>query len=244
MSDEDVPSEIGNMSDEDSVYHAQELSALALIATLPQELQNQIFELSDVDELLVLCQLNKHWYEKTIPWIWADIDLVTDIDPYDSIDQTRRFFALCDKLIDAQPERWAVLAANVRNFNVGRLHGIKIVHENWDGDDYLFFCDGTGDEASRRNVFHVIAQFTNLETLSVYVKNQWYYQESLDTMKLLSRGLKNLKSLRIGGQMPGYIVRGLLHKPEIIEHLSVINLHSRPGQVDGPDGEMFLSVWG
>jgi len=239
MSDRNVTSEGGHSSEEDDGYHSWEMSALALMATLPPELQNQIFEISDVEALLVLCRLNKHWYKKMLPWIWEDIDFATGIDPYDAVNRTRHFFALCDKLMDAAPERWSILASSVRKMNIGRLHGINIVHEDWGGDDFVFFCEQ--ENTRKRNVFHVVAQFINLDTLSVYIKNDWNFQER-KAGKALSKGLKNLRSLKIGGQLPDDVIGALLNKPEIIEHLSIINLHNCPGQDNGPDGATFLSV--
>jgi len=227
---------------QDSMCHAREMSALALMVTLPQELQNRIFQLSEIDELLVLCRLNTFWYRKTIPWIWEDIDFVTDVDEYFAVDRSRSFFALCDKLIDEQPGRWAIMAASVRKLNLGRLHGINIVYEEWTGDEYPFFIEGEKNDASGRNVFSIIAEFTNLNKLSVYVKNHWEWVGCSNAKKALSKGLQNLKSLKIGGQIPEGIIDGLLHKPEIIEDLAIINLHDTPGQDDGPNGRTFLSM--
>jgi hypothetical protein len=47
--------------------------------------------------------------------------------------------------------------------------------------------------------------------------------------------MSNLKTLKIGGQMPPDVLAGLLVNPEGIEQLSLINLHATPGQDDGPD---------
>lgn len=126
--------------------------------------------------------------------------------------------------MDENPERWAFLASCVHELNLGRLHGINIVSDDvWDGDEYAFYASHHGEEPKRRTAFDVITQFANLNTLSVFVKNYWVVSSSPATEPALAHGLRNLKSLKIGGQVPDDIVSGLLKRPETIEHLSVIN---------------------
>lgn len=176
-----------------------------------------------------------------MPLLWGEIDFIREFDSDDPTENSRHFFAVCDALIDEKPERWAIVAGYVRKLNLGRLHGIRIVRDGeWDGcDDYIFFDHWA--PADRRNVFDVIAQFTNLDTLSVYVKNWWGYSSLEASGKALAQGLTNLRSLKTGGEMSTDVLLGLLAKPENIQQLSLINLIESPGQDNGPDSIVFLS---
>lgn len=205
----------------------------AALTTLPAELKRRILEMCDeTEDLLILCQLNKDWYEWMMPLIWGEIDFVSKFEGGDLARRTCRFFAHCDTLMTEMPKRWPALAARVRKLNLGRLHGVNILHDEWDGYDYAFFEEGV----EGNNVFDVIAQFTNLDSLSIYLKNWWGFSDLSLIGVGLGRGMKNLKTLKVGGQMPPNVLNELLTYPENIEHLSVINLHECPGQGHGPDG--------
>ena len=217
------------------------IAPLALLPTLASELQNLIFSFCNMSSLAVLCRLNKYWYARTMPLLWGEIDFVRECNSDDPTEYSRHFFAVCDALMDEKPERWAILAASVRKLNLGRLHGINMVRDGeWDGsDDYIFFDSWA--PVDRRNVLDVVAQFTNLDTLSVYVKNWWGYTQLAASGKALAQSLTNLKSLKTGGQMSTDVLLGLLARPENLQHLSLINLMHTPGQDNGPDSIVFLS---
>lgn len=222
-----------------------ELGALALFPRMPAEIQNKIVDSCDMPALTVLCKLNKYWYGRAMAILWRDIDF---LEMYDSeynckLDDVERvisasmLFSVCDTLKDENPEHWNMICGTVRRLNLGRLHGLYILPdgEPWDGcDESPLFLPPEGNP---RNYFDVIANFTHLEHLSVYIKNWWDYQVGLaETGQAISRGIKNLKSLDIGGQVSKNVMHGLLSNSERLENLSLINLICTPGQDSGPDG--------
>jgi hypothetical protein len=218
-------------------YNAWDLDALALLPTLPQEIQDRIFECCDITSLAVLCRLSKHWKKRMTPLLWEKVDFVETFDDneIEVVERSRKFFVLCDKLMAEEPARWNTLSPLVRKLGFGRVHGINIVHKEWDFDDYPYFDFPEEGMPMKRNIFDIVAQFTNLNSLSVYVKNWWGYSGVKHSGAALTQAMANLKSLKIGGQMPPDVLSGLLANPEGMEHLSLINLHATPGQDDGPD---------
>uniref|UniRef100_A0A8H7N0L0 F-box domain-containing protein n=1 Tax=Bionectria ochroleuca TaxID=29856 RepID=A0A8H7N0L0_BIOOC len=221
----------------DGDYERYELEALAKIPTMPQEVQDLIFSFCDLHSRFALCALNKEWNAKITPLLWAELDFANEFEDEDLVERTRKFFAACDTMIDESPERFAALASYVQTLNVGRLHGVNIVHEEFDGDGYIFF-DGDGGD---RCVFDVIARFANLQSLSVYVKSWWESPNLAASGRALARGLTKLTSLKLGGQMSTDVLLGLLNNPEQLKDLTLINLIETPGQDYGPDGIAFLS---
>jgi hypothetical protein len=137
-------------------------------------------------------------------------------------------------MIAELPERFAALAANVQTLDVGRLHGINIVHEEFNGSEYIFFRFFV---KGRRCIFDVIAYFTNLEVLSIYMKN-WWGNLGLNTS---GNALPSatLRSLRLGGHMSMHVLLQLLDEPTELKHLTLINLIETPGQAH--DGITFVS---
>ncbi|CAG9988154.1 unnamed protein product [Clonostachys byssicola] len=221
----------------DGDYERYELEALARIPTMPQEVQDLICSFCDSYSHLALCALNKEWNARITPLLWADLEFADEFEDEDLVERTRKFFAACDTMIDESPERFAALASYVRTLNLGRLHGVNIVHQEFDGNPYVFFDDGDGG----RCVFDVIARFINLQSLSVYVKNWWEIPNLAASGRALARGLTKLTSLKLGGQMSTDVLLGLLNKPEQLKDLTLINLIEVPGQDYGPDGIAFLS---
>jgi hypothetical protein len=227
-------------SDEDD-WEAWEIATLALLPSMPQEIQHRVFEFCDLPSLAVLCRLDKDWNKQATPLLWRDLDFVQTFDDgvFGQCDEAiRKFFVICDGMIEEEPERFRVLASSVRSLNVGRLHGINIVSDESADDMYAYFDDG---QTGNRNFFDVIALFPNLHTLAVCVKNWWGYSNLRSSRNALARGLANLQRVKVGGQMPTDILLGLLHKPETIQHLSLIDLIQSPGQDNGPNGVCFLS---
>jgi hypothetical protein len=230
------------MSEESQVIVADSSAGLN---GLPTELRHRILESCDeFEDLLVICQLNSDWYGWTMPLIWGEIDFMDyPFSNWDLPEMTRRFFVHCEALMKEMPDRWPGLAGRVRKLCLGRLIGVNIVHEEWDGgNDAAYYMEQDESEKSEKvTVFDIIAQFINLETLSVYIKNWWDDLILDSTCKALAEGMKNLKSLEVGGMMSREWLTGLLTNAEKLEHLSCINLHSLPGQDNGPDGVTILS---
>ncbi|CAH0025674.1 unnamed protein product [Clonostachys rhizophaga] len=221
----------------DGDYERYELEALARIPTMPQEVQDLICSFCDLYSRVALCALNKEWNARITPLLWAELDFADEFEDEDLVERTRKFFAACDTMIDESPERFAALASYVQTLNLGRLHGVNIVHQKFDGNPYVFFDDGDGG----RCVFDVIARFVNLQSLSVYVKSWWESPNLAASGRALARGLTKLTSLKLGGQMSTDVLLGLLNKPEQLKDLTLINLIETPGQDYGPDGIAFLS---
>ncbi|KAK7225066.1 hypothetical protein V2G26_013069 [Clonostachys chloroleuca] len=221
----------------DGDYECYELETLARISTMPQEVQDLIFSFCDLHSRFALCALNKEWNARITPLLWAELDFADEFEDEDLVERTRKFFAACDTMIDELPERFATLASYVQTLNVGRLHGVNIVHQEFDGNPYVFFDSDEGD----RCVFDVIARFVNLQSLSVYVKSWWESPNLAASGRALARGLTKLTSLKLGGQMSTDVLLGLLNKPEQLKDLTLINLIETPGQDYGPDGIAFLS---
>ncbi|VUC31636.1 unnamed protein product [Clonostachys rosea] len=222
----------------DGEYERFELEALARVPAMPREVQNLIFSSCDLTSLSTLCALNKEWNVRITPLLWAHLDFTSVFYEEDLVERTRKFFATCDTMMDESPERFAALASHVQSLDVGRLHGVNIVHEEFHGDGFIFF----GGDVGERCVFDVIARFTNLQSLSVYVKSWWEDSPSLEASgSAIARGLSKLTSLELGGQMSTDVLLGLLDKPEQLKDLTLINLISTPGQDHGPDGIAFLS---
>ncbi|CAH0055583.1 unnamed protein product [Clonostachys solani] len=221
----------------DGEYERYELEALTRIPAMPREVQDLIFSFCDVTSYLALCVINKEWNARITPLLWAHLDFADEFMEEELVETTRKFFATCDTIIDESPERFAALASHVQTLDVGRLHGVNIVHEEFNGDGLIFF----GGDVGERCVFDVIAQFTNLQSLSVYVKSWWESPDLEATGRALARGLTKLTSLKLGGQMSTDVLLGLLSKPQQLKDLTLINLISVPGQDHGPDGIAFLS---
>ncbi|CAG8978143.1 hypothetical protein HYALB_00013026 [Hymenoscyphus albidus] len=189
-------------------YEEFELQCLGVIPSLPAELQDRIVKTCDTSSLVILVQLNKSWNHRVTPLLWENLDFVNGWDQPDDEppERVHRFFVTCYDLKEDQPERWATLAPLVRTLDLGRLHGINLI----------------------------IAEFVNLESLSVYVKSWWGGR--VEGAATLARGLTRLRSLKVGGQFPDNLLQGLFVHAESIEHLSILNLHTTPGQDNGPDG--------
>lgn len=212
---------------------------LAQIPFLPQEIQTNIASLCSLTSIGVLCLVNKEWYEKASPLLWRHLDFVEAFEDDGRIDATRRFFAHCDTMMDTDPERFAILAPLVRTLDVGRLLGVNIIH-GADADYFDYF--DPHDDPDQRCVFDVIAQFTNLESLSVYIKSWWEYgSDYAITGSTLASALSRLKSLKVGGQMPPLVLTGLVTASQGLRDLALFNLISSPGQDHGPDPITFLS---
>ncbi|EHL01422.1 hypothetical protein M7I_2511 [Glarea lozoyensis 74030] len=224
-------------SDSWEEWKAWELEALTVVPTLPQEIQDRIFDYCDMTSLATLCHLNKSFRKRMTPLLWTDIDFTeTFDDDEDKVERTRKFFVLCDDLKSKDPTRWDTLRARVRMLDLGRVHGINIVHEKeFDGDDWPYFTPLEEGAPITHNIFNIIAQFTNLTSLSVYVKNWWPYSSVRHNGEALAQTMSKLKSLKVGGQMPPDILSGLFVKPERLENLTLVNLHALPGQIDGPE---------
>jgi len=221
-------------------HRQYELTAVSLLPTLPQEVQDRVLESCDFLTLGILCRLDKQWNEKTTPLLWRHLDFIQAFEDNQSrIEASRNFFATCDTLIDQKPDRFEFLASNVRTLHLGRLLGIYIVHKEREPgrDEYAYF-DSTQDAS--RNIFDVIAKFINLEALSLFVKSWWGGDLKLSG-KSLQQGITNLKYLKIGGHVSKDILRGLLHAPNTLQNLLLINLVHGPGQDHGPDAIIFLS---
>jgi len=240
MSENNLSSEPDSDS-EYQAYHDYEIATLALLPTMPQEVQDRVFKFCDMLSCCVLCLLNKDWHKKATPLLWRNIDFFQAFDYEGVVEASRKFFVMCDTMMDEEPERFTSLASNVHTLNVGRLHGINIVRQEWDWDDDPYWLD---DLEGDRNVFDVIAQFTNLDTLSIYIKNWCSSSSSLSleaSGKALARGITNLKHLKIGGQISTDILLGLFKNPEKLQQLSLFNLTESVYQDSGPDGVLFLS---
>jgi hypothetical protein len=221
-------------------HHQSELTALSILPTMPQEVQDRVFEFCNLHTLAILCRVDKEWHKRTNPLLWRDIDFVHGFDDTGvRIEASRKFFAVCDTLIDQQPDRFKDLASNIFTLNLGRLLGIYIVSKKWepDRDDYAYF-ESTQD--NNRNIFDVIAYFVNLEALSVFIKSWWGDDDLKQTGEALAERLTKLRHLKIGGQMSYDIINGLLGEHKMLESLSLINLIQCPGQDNGPDGIVFL----
>jgi hypothetical protein len=177
LSDDDQPETPDSRDDQycSPGYHAwqdEQLKALTVVPTLPQELQDRIFEFCDMKSLAVLCLLNKQWRTRITPLVWQEIDFVEAFG--ESNDEvSRKFFVLCDKLMTEQPARWSKLSTFVRKLDFGRVHGVNVVHNEFepDCDDWPYFEPPGERIPMERNIFDIVAQFTNLNSLSIYVKN-------------------------------------------------------------------------
>ncbi|KAF2501929.1 hypothetical protein BU16DRAFT_522802 [Lophium mytilinum] len=121
------------------------------------------------------------------------------------------------------------------------MPGIAISHksvaESDINNDYIFIGIWPRDA---RNIYDVIAQFENLHTLYLFVKDWWQSSSILGSEKAVARNLQKLTNLKLGGQIHQDMLLALLARPENIQHLSLINLIQSPGQEDGPDPVLFL----
>jgi hypothetical protein len=229
-----------NADDEEGGREAWQLEALARIPSMPQGIQMHIASFCDLVTLGALCLVSKEWHAKALPLLWRDLDFVTAFRDEERKEATRRFFAHCDELIDTNPERFAALASHVRTLDVGRLLGINIIHEV-DASEFDYF-DSYYSATEERRVFDIIAKFTNLESLSIYIKS-WWDDGPANPISgdALARALPELKHLTVGGQMPPLVLKGLVARPQGLKSLTLINLITTPGQEGGPDPIIFLS---
>lgn len=223
------------------VGDAWELEALARVPTLPREIQDRIVQFCDLLSLGALSRLNRQWREDVLPLLWRHLDFVDAFrDDGERTEATRRFFVQCEAVRGSDPQRFAALASHVRTLELGRLIGINIVQDANKDDNFKYFDDHR--DADKRCVFDTIAEFKNLESLSVYIKNWWGYgSDRATTGKTLTAELTKLKSVKVGGQMPPLILSGLLAEGHRLTDISLINLISSPGQDNGPDAVTFLS---
>ena len=223
------------------VSDAWEFEALARVPALPREIQDRIVQLCDLTSLGALCRLSRQWHKDVLPLLWRHLDFVDAFhDDGKRTEATRRFFVQCEAMRGSDPKRFAALASHVRTLELGRLIGINIVQDSEKGDLFQYWDDY--DEADKRCVFDTIAEFRNLETLSVYVKNWWGYgSDRAATSKNLATELTKLKSVKVGGQMPPLILSGLFAQGHRLTDIALINLISSPGQDDGPDAVTFLT---
>ncbi|KAF2815554.1 uncharacterized protein BDZ99DRAFT_338759, partial [Mytilinidion resinicola] len=213
--------------------------------SIPDELQLQILELCDMTTLAAICRTNKEWYAKASPIIWSDIDFVelSGDGAYDDglIDQQRQFFATCSTRMDERPDFWAALAARVQSLKLTRMPGIAISYKSKaelnDSNDYIFIEIWPRD---RRNIYDVIAEFKNLHTLYLFVKDWWEFSSIGESEKAVAHNLEKLTNLKVGGQINQDMMLALLSRPENIQHLSLINLIHSPGQDNGPNPVLFL----
>ncbi|KAI9147638.1 hypothetical protein HJFPF1_12667 [Paramyrothecium foliicola] len=232
-----------NESDVDE-HELYELAVLAYVPALPKEIQHQIFSFCDLTSRGALCRVNKELHAQVTPLLWRHLDFVEVFEDDQLVEATRKFFVMCDVLMDESPERFATLASYVQTLDVGRLHGVNIVQEEYNGSDFIYFNPHEPEEGSRC-VFDVIARFTNLTMLSMYMKNWWGFRSRLGPLEASARklacGLTKLDSLKLGGQMSTDVLLALLSNAEQIKDLTLINLIVSPGQDSGPDGIAFLS---
>jgi hypothetical protein len=83
--------------DEDD-WEAWELVALARLPSMPQEIQNRVWEFCDLPSLAVLCRLDKDWNKQATPLLWRDLDFVQTFDSgmFGPCDEAiRKFFLIC-----------------------------------------------------------------------------------------------------------------------------------------------------
>ncbi|KAH8172542.1 F-box [Sarocladium implicatum] len=220
----------------DGYHHSEydaELETLALVPTLPFDVQYRIFSFCGTPAIHALSQLNKEWYERFLPLLWQNIDFGAEFGDK-AEGASARFFTRCCQMMEDDPERFATLASYVRRLDVGSVNGLEIN-----------VAKGRLDNAVDDNLkctFDVIAMFSNLESLSIYVRVWWDFgSPRLEAGAALARRLRNLKSLKIGGHVPIAVLKGLLANGHSLEDLTLINLISTPGQDDGPDPVTFLS---
>ncbi|KAL2204514.1 hypothetical protein CC79DRAFT_1337053 [Sarocladium strictum] len=214
-----------------------ELKAMTCIPTLPHELQTNIAKFCDMRTLAIFSRLSKEWNRRVTPLLWSNVDFFDGYNDHHRHEATAKFFVRCSELMKSDPDRFEKSAAFVRRLDVGCMFGI-IIHGGT--DDFAWIDDTHGEQ--RLCVFDVIARFTNLESLSIYVKVWWGWgPKREDAGKALSQSLKKLRSLKIGGQVPFFILQGFASLGHQITDLAFINLISVPGQDEGPEPVTFLS---
>lgn len=198
---------------------------------LPEEMQISILESCDPHTLATLCRTSRLMNGKSLPLLWSHIDF-EDTDVHDG--PQWEFLKTCDALSRDEPQRWASLAPLVRSLIFLRMPGMMLPQKPTSVD---FIWGGPGD----RSVYDVIAQFPNLEKLSLFIKDYMYETDDFeDFAPTLEASLTRLRDVKLGGEMPPAILRALLAKAEQIEHLALINLIYMAGQDHGPEAVLFL----
>lgn len=208
---------------------------------LPQELQARILHFCNLFDLFSLCLCNKELYRKPQPLLWEHIDFAAlDIGGGDEeAGQQRRFFAKCASIRRDQPERWKILSALPKLLRFPRLPGPRVSPQPKEGlpygTDYETWV--SFDQDSDIGIYDIIADFVNLETLTLFVKEVC---EGEASRELVVRNLSKLEKLEIGGQVSVEMLHALLSRPEQIKTLSLINLVETAGPNWAPDGVLFL----
>lgn len=214
--------------------HAVEVETLAFIPALPFELQSRIFAFCDSPSLSALSQLSKGFHMRFLPLLWQNINFGTDFGD-EAEEASQDFFSLCRDMMKNDPERFATLASHVRILDAGWVDSLEI-------SDLRVWTAGDFDLSQLMCVFDVIAMFSNLESLSIYVKaTQHGACPRHETGEALAKGLRSLQCLKIGGHIPCAVLSGLLANGQSLRDLTLINIIPSPSQSRSPDTVAWLS---
>ena len=178
---------------------------------LPHEIQLEIMSHLDSSSLARFCRANRWSYAAAEPLLWRHVSLLK-ATPGSQED----FFAACSRLAVEQPEHWYELATHVRSLEVQHMRR-----------GFASECSSENEEQNsdlRRemNIYKTMANFQNLERLSLFVEREQVLRPSCG-ISLPLDDVPHLKNLELGGI---YASRGTLLEllPTTVEKIEVLSL--------------------